>query len=37
MLLGNGDVHVVPVPQPAALAAAVAAGDPELRREVTMP
>ena len=34
MLLGCGDIHVVVIPQPAALAAAVAATDPNLCHEV---
>lgn len=34
MLLGNGDIHVVSVPFPSALAAAVAMGDLDILHEV---
>jgi len=34
MLLGDGDIHIVTVPHPSALAAAVAAEDPAIRHEV---
>ena len=36
MLLGSGDIHVVPVPQPAALSASLAASDPYLGHVVCL-